>query len=342
MSKILYFLLFTLFALGLTGCEDKKDQMSLIKDQPDGLYAVIETDKGDIVLDLEFEKVPLTVANFVGLAEGKIKNDAKELGKPFYDSLTFHRVIADFMIQGGDPQGSGMGGPGYSFEDEFHPELKHSGPGILSMANAGPNTNGSQFFITHVATPHLDNRHSVFGKVVSGQNVVDSIAKGDYILHVEILRKGPAAEAFDAAKVFNDNLEAAAQREAEAEAAATEALAKYQAEASKTESGLMFMMENEGTGAKAKAGDTVTVHYSGYLLDGTKFDASYDRGQPITFPLGQGYVIPGWEEGIALLGKGGKAKLIIPYQLAYGEQGRPPVIPPKATLVFDVELVDVK
>lgn len=342
MSKTSYFLLFTLFALAFASCEEKKDQMSLIKDQPEGLYAVLETNKGDIVLNLEFEKTPITVANFVGLAEGKIENEAKELGKPFYDSLTFHRVIADFMIQGGDPQGSGMGGPGYSFEDEFHPELKHTGPGILSMANAGPNTNGSQFFITHVATPHLDNRHTVFGHVVTGQNVVDSIEKGDYIVHVNILRKGAAAEAFDAAKVFNSKLEAAAKREAEAEAAAKEALVKYEAEAQKTESGLMYIMENEGAGAKAKAGDTVSVHYSGYLLDGTKFDASYDRGEPIAFPLGQGYVIPGWEEGISLLGKGGKAKLIIPYEQAYGEQGRPPVIPPKATLVFDVELVDIK
>lgn len=335
-------LFYTLFALAMTGCNEKNDPMKLIEDQPDGLYADIQTEKGDIVIRLEYKKVPLTVANFVGLAEGKIENEAKPLGQPYYDSLTFHRVIADFMIQGGDPQGNGMGGPGYSFEDEFHPELKHDGPGVLSMANAGPNTNGSQFFITHVATPHLDNKHSVFGKVVKGQNVVDSIAQGDVIKHIEILRKGEDAKNFDAAQVFNNQLEEQKKREAEAEAAAAEALKQYEANAQKTESGLMYIMENEGTGPKAKAGDTVSVHYAGYLLDGTKFDASYDRGQPITFPLGQGFVIPGWEEGIQLLGKGGKAKLIIPYALAYGEQGRPPVIPAKATLVFDVELVDIK
>lgn len=342
MQKIFnYLLLFTTLALATVGCGEKDPLMELIKDQPDGLYTVIETEKGNIVLELEYKKVPVTVANFVGLAEGTIENDIKAAGEPYYDGLKFHRVIADFMIQGGDPQGNGQGGPGYSFEDEFHPDLKHSGPGILSMANAGPNTNGSQFFITHVATPHLDNRHSVFGHVVSGQEVVDSIEQGDVMQKVSILRKGEDAKAFDAAEVFNNKLAEAAKAKEEAAAAAAAALKEYEADAEKTESGLMYIMEDEGTGPKAQPGDTVSVHYAGYLLDGTKFDASYDRGQPIRFPLGQGMVIPGWEEGIALLGKGGKAKLVIPYQLAYGEAGRPPVIPPMATLVFDVELVDI-
>ncbi len=336
-----YLILFITLAITAMGCGEKEDAMSLIKDQPDGLYANFETDKGTIIVALEFEKVPVTVANFVGLAEGKIENDVKPLGEPYYDSLKFHRVIADFMIQGGDPQGNGMGGPGYSFEDEFHPDLKHSGPGILSMANAGPNTNGSQFFITHVATPHLDNRHSVFGHVVVGQEVVDSIKQDDYLKHLTILRKGAAAESFDAAAVFNGYLAEKDKKDAEAAAAAEAAIAEYEATAKKTDSGLMYIMEKEGTGPTAKAGDTVSVHYAGYLLDGTKFDSSYDRGQPIRFPLGQGMVIPGWEEGIGLLNKGAKAKLIIPYQQAYGEQGRPPVIPAKATLIFDVELVDI-
>ena len=159
----------------------------------DGLFARLSTSRGDIVVRLEFQKTPLTVCNFVALAEGKM-NAAK--GKPFYDGLVFHRVIADFMIQGGDPEGSGRGGPGYRFRDEILPSLKHDGPGVLSMANAGPGTNGSQFFITHKATPWLDGKHTVFGRVVDGQKVVDAIKQGDKINKITIVRNGQAANDF--------------------------------------------------------------------------------------------------------------------------------------------------
>ena len=196
MKKITLSLVAALICISAFAGKEKKPKLEK------GLYAEIETNKGKILLQLEFEKTPLTVANFVGLAEGKIKNTAKKEGVHFYDSLKFHRVIPNFMIQGGDPAGNGTGGPGYKFKDEFNPDLKHTGPGILSMANAGPGTNGSQFFITHVATPWLDGKHTIFGHVVSGQDVVNAIQQGDTIIHIKIIRKGKAAKKFKADKVF--------------------------------------------------------------------------------------------------------------------------------------------
>ncbi len=167
---------------------------------PNGLYAKIMTSKGDIIVKLEFERTPLTVTNFVGLAEGT-KDSNRGKGVRFYDGLTFHRVVPDFMIQGGDPKGNGTGGPGYTFPDEIYSTLRHDGPGILSMANAGPDTNGSQFFITHTKTPWLDGKHTVFGRVIEGQDVVNAIRQGDAINHINIIRIGKKAAAFKADQV---------------------------------------------------------------------------------------------------------------------------------------------
>jgi len=283
----------------------------------EGIFAEIYTNKGKIALQLEFQKTPITVANFITLAEGKnefVTNDRK--GKPYYDGLKFHRVIANFMIQGGCPLGTGAGDPGYKFKDEFDPSLKHNKPGILSMANSGPATNGSQFFITHKDTPWLDNKHSVFGHVIEGQKVVDAIAQDDVIEKVVIVRKGKLAKNFNAEKVFSEYMkikpeldkkeaeenrikaEAAAkleaekrQKEAEAKAIADKEmkeklgpllaakvaeLAALKAKSTSTPSGLQYSILQKGTGVKPTEGKDIYVHYAGYLEDGTLFDSSYE------------------------------------------------------------------
>lgn len=308
----------------------------------DGLYAIFHTEKGDITCTLEFKKAPMTVMNFVGLVEGEL--NLNDPGESFYEGLNFHRVIPDFMIQGGCPKGDGTGGPGYRFPDEFDPSLKHDGPGVLSMANAGPGTNGSQFFITHVATPWLNGKHSVFGHVVEGQDVVNSISQGDRIDSVEIVRVGKEAEDFTVTKqAFSDLVEGVEKK-------ALEKAAKEQAEiqaeidnrypgAIKTATGLKYVVLKEGDGkASPKYGQNVTVHYQGSLIDGKIFDSSILRGQPATFRIGQ--VIEGWNEALQTMTKGEKRTLIIPPELGYGNHGYPGVIPPNATLIFDVELLD--
>lgn len=308
----------------------------------DGLYAKFNTNKGEILVTLEYKKTPGTVGNFVSLAEGNLENAVKPQGTPYYDGLKFHRVIPDFMIQGGCPQGTGTGNPGYKFDDEFHPELKHNAPGVLSMANAGPGTNGSQFFITHVATPWLDNNHTVFGKVIEGQEVVDAIAQGDVIESLEILRVGTEAEAYNAVEAFR-SFEGDREKNIEkAKKAAQAELDKLAKGFTETESGLRYQIIQKGTGEKAEKGNKVSVHYKGQLSDGTVFDSSYKRNQPIDFQVGVGQVISGWDEGILLLQVGDKARFVIPSNLGYGSQGAGGVIPPNATLIFDVELMDVK
>lgn len=307
-----------------------------------GIYAKFNTTKGEILVKLTHDKTPGTVGNFVGLAEGNLENNEKPQGKPYYNGLKFHRVIPDFMIQGGCPQGSGAGGPGYKFDDEFHPELKHDKPGVLSMANAGPGTNGSQFFITHVETPWLDNKHTVFGHVVKGQDIVDDIAQGDSIESLEIVREGEEAKNWNAIEAFRTFEGSREKRMAEEKKQAEAAMEKLAAGFDKTESGLRYKLIQKGNGKKAEKGKTVSVHYTGSLENGQVFDSSYKRKQPIDFPLGMGHVIEGWDEGIALLSVGDKARFVIPSHLGYGSRGAGGVIPPDATLIFDVELMDVK
>ncbi|QNK78734.1 peptidylprolyl isomerase [Winogradskyella sp. PAMC22761] len=308
----------------------------------DGLYAKFNTSKGEILVNLEFEKAPGTVGNFVALAEGNLENSVKPQGTPYYDGLKFHRVIPDFMIQGGCPQGTGTGNPGYKFDDEFHPDLRHSGPGVLAMANSGPGTNGSQFYITHVATDWLDGKHTVFGNVVEGQDIVDAIAQGDTVDSLEIVRQGEAAEKFNAIEAFR-TFEGSREKRVAAEREAVKAeLDKLALGFEETASGLRYKIIQKGDGKKAEKGQMVSVHYKGQLADGTVFDSSYKRNSPLDFQVGVGQVISGWDEGICLLNVGDKARLVIPSDLAYGSAGAGGVIPPDATLVFDVELMGTK
>jgi peptidyl-prolyl cis-trans isomerase A (cyclophilin A) len=346
-------LLFTLLFLPFTGILNAQNAV----EPQDGIYARFTTNKGVVVCQLEYQKTPMTVGNFVGLAEGNFKVGDKSFSKPFFDGLIFHRVIADFMIQGGDPQGTGMGDPGYKFYDEIDPTLKHVGPGILSMANSGANTNGSQFFITHKATPWLDGKHTVFGHVISGQEVVDAIAQNDTMRKVEIIRVGREALKWNAQAAFDQVYLAKKAQEAleQAELAKIAAMSQddYKAymyaevmekypNAQQSATGLVYVILNNGKDNEVKEGKKVSLHYTGTLRrGGKKFDSSKDRNAPLEFEYKVQRMIPGFEEGITYIKEGGKILLFIPYYNAYGKQGRPGSIPPYADLVFEIELLQV-
>ncbi len=335
-------------------------------DLPDGLYADIKTNKGTIVIDLEYEKAPITVANFVTLAEGKNPFvDEKYKNKPYYDGIKFHRVVNDFVIQAGDPTGTGAGGPGYVFKDEFSDDLKHDKAGTLSMANSGPFTNGSQFFITHKETPFLDNRHSVFGYTVKGMDIVNSITEGDVIESVKIIRVGKDAKKFDAVKVFKKYFEEEANAKKEKEERLGKVKEKYatlfkdgKAKATVLDSGLAYIITEKGNGKKPAISQDVYIDYSGFFENGILFDSSSeqlskdfeifnqqraDANQytPIPFKFGaKTGLIPGFIEGVEQMGFGDTAVVFIPSHLAYGERGAGGVIPPNTDLIFELKLYD--
>lgn len=354
-------LILALSFLVLYGCKDKEvssDTQSIaISGKPfeanKDMIANIYTSKGLIKVGLEFVRTPLTVANFVALAEGKMPNKHKALGVPYYDGTKFHRVVENFMIQGGDPVGNGTGNAGYLFPDEFNEELSHDGPGILSMANSGKNTNSCQFFITHTKTDYLNGVHTVFGRVIEGQDVVNKIAMDDRIDSIRIQRNSSEAKTFDAVKVFNAQREILKQKEMALAKAKYESLMttplyrafedyvkKVYPNAMQTPSGLYYIKTETTDREQAMAGNVVKVHYKGMLTSGKVFDESYSRHEPLQFPLGAGNVIAGWDEGVALLRKGEKATLIIPSYLAYGEKGVEGAIPPNEPLIFDIQLID--
>lgn len=366
MKKNILFLL--LLAVSIFSCKESDNNL------PDGLYAQIETNKGTIIVQLDYEKAPVTVANFVTLAEGKnefITNENLKK-KPFYDGLKFHRVIAEFMIQAGDPLGTGSGDTGYKFKDEIT-DMRFDKGGVLAMANGGPATNSSQFFITHLETPWLDGKHTIFGHVVeNGMEVVNKVVQDDFIKTITIIRNGEAAKKFDAVKTFSDYFAVEAENQKNKLALEAAENAKYKvvhdqkaasfsalkAKSSKTPSGLQYVITKKSGGRKPAGGANIYIHYAGFLENGTLFDSSieavaktfgkYDENraaqggyQPIPFQAGRkDGMIPGFIEGLEKLSFGDKAVLFIPSKLGYGEAGANGVIPPNANIIFEIELLE--
>lgn len=353
--------------MSFTSCKSAK-----YNDLDDGLYADVQTDKGDILLKLEYENTPITVANFVTLAEGtNTYVDEKLKGKPFYDGLKFHRVVNDFIVQGGDPRGNGSGGPGYRFENEFPMDdegnllLTHDSAGTLSMANSGVDTNGSQFFITHKETRFLDGRHTVFGHVVFGQEVVDSIKQNDVINRIEILRVGKNAKKFDAVSEFNNYFEKIEEEQKLLQEKKSKIKAEFlkfvednENKATVLPSGLKVIIIKSGNGVKPTIGSKVLVYYAGYFTTGDLFDSNvkeiaqlygkYDKRRdqmggykPVPMDYSpDAALIAGFREGLQQMNFGEKVLLIIPSHLAYGEQGSRGVIPPNTDLLFELEILE--
>lgn len=360
--------LLVLIALTVVACKSKYPDLN------DGVYAEFITNKGTFVAKLYNEETPLTVANFVSLAEGTNGMvDSIYKGKKFYNGLTFHRVIKDFMIQGGDPEGNGQGNPGYRFPDEIVDSLKLDKKGVLAMANSGPATNGSQFFITLKATPWLNGRHTVFGEIVKGQEVVDSIGNvettkpGDkpkdsiFMKEVNIINKGNAKVSH-----FTEQMEKIEKKKQEkeeriAKVAKKKALEfdKLREEAEELPSGIKIYYNKKGEGAQPKEGAKVLMNYAGYFDDGRLFDSNLldvaeqyenvdearkaaQQYKPVeTQYSSEARLIPGFREGLMQLSVGDKATVFIPSHLGYGQRGYPPLIPGNADLIFELELVDI-
>ena len=341
MKKIVLFFVLAFSILSFGGCDTMENSLKAIEGK-DGVFAIIETTRGNIVLQLYYKETPLTVTNFVGLAEGTL--DAAN-GKPYYDGLKFHRVISkangdkqDFMIQGGDPTGTGMGGPGYRFADEIVPNLKFSGPGVLAMANAGAGTNGSQFFITHVATPWLDGKHTIFGKVITGQNVVNKTLQNDVMKKITIVRQGEEAQKFTATQADFDRIVKENENKARSQLEAY--MDKYSTGFEKLDNGLRYKILKEGKGEKVGTGKQVTTKYKGYFVDGRVFDST-DMHDPIEFETGAGKMIPGFDLMVQDMKLKEKRTVLLPPDLAYGERGAGRVIPPNTPIMFDIEVIEV-
>ncbi len=361
-------LLFIILSLSFVSCQND------YPDLEDGIYAEFKTNKGTFVAKLYHEDTPLTVSNFVDLAEGNNEMvDSVYKGKKFYNGISFHRIIKDFMIQGGDPLGTGSGSPGYTFPDEFVDSLKHTQKGLLSMANSGPATNGSQFFITLKETPWLDGKHTIFGEIVIGQALVDSIGiletsrSGNKpvspvtIDELNIIRVGNVklASFKDAMGIVEEKIIAEQAATLQVASETAKALESDIAKAEETPSGLKIYFSHKGDGVKPAEGSKILMNYAGYLQNGTLFDSNIeeiakkhgvwdhrksDGGGYVPTPSGyskDAQLIPGFREGLLAMGVGDKVTIYIPAHLAYGERGIPNVIPPNSDLFFELELVSI-
>lgn len=367
MKKLTFLILF--LTLALASCQEKYPDLG------DGVYAEFVTNKGTFVAKLYNDSAPLTVSNFVALAQGTNGMvDSINKGKRFYDGLTFHRVIKDFMIQGGDPKGDGTGNPGYAFPDEVTDTIQFDKKGLLAMANSGPGTNGSQFFVTLKETPWLNGRHTIFGEVVVGQDIVDAIGiletekPGDKPVHpvimekVNIINKGKVKVPYfteEMGKIEQEKKEKEERIKKVADSKAQE-LAEAKVKADSLPSGLKMYFTKKGEGdIQPKEGDKILMNYAGYLTNGQLFDSNvfenaekYEMvddmrkaaGQYVPVPTDyskDAQLIPGFREGLLNMKVGDRATLFIPSHLAYGNRGIPGVIPPDSELVFELELVDV-
>ncbi|AGC78405.1 peptidylprolyl isomerase [Nonlabens dokdonensis] len=371
MRKIHGLLAILALVLMASSCEDK------YPDVADGIYAEIETNKGTMFAELYYEAAPVTSANFVALAEGKhpLVNDTLK-GKPFYDGLIFHRVMKDFMIQGGDMTGTGSGDVGYKYDQEVNDTLKHDAKGVLSTANSGPDTNGSQFFIMHKESPDLDMRYNVFGKVIKGLEVIDSIAltpvnqtrpvDSMIMKKISIIRKGKEARKWDAVQTFLDGQEASklkkeekARKLAEVTEQKAKELAEYKSKAIKLpNSDVMVYVKKKGEGGTPENNAQVLLDYSGYFESGKLFDSSilevaeqFDnvnmqkvkmnayKPLPLQYSPSVG-MVQGFKDAMLSMDYGDEIVAFIPSGLAYGERGAGGVIPPNTDLVFEMKLND--
>ena len=331
---------------------------------PDGIYAELETNRGTIVLELDFERTPLTTANFIGLAEGTITNQAFPAGHPFFDGTVFHRVVPGHVIQAGIPIGGETDSPGYTIPNEISPDLSHNRAGILGMANAGPHTNSSQFYITLGDRSYLDGNFTIFGRVIEGLPVVQSIQQGDTAQRIKILRIGKKARRF---RVDNDSFnrrkieveQNVARMEEENKKKETEWIRTNWPDAIQSPQGSLFKITQTGTGAMPETGRTLLVRYSGLFPDGTSFCSTGEAGHPFRekegesflFVVGTTSITAGLDAALTDMRRGEHRTIICPPELGYGIQGfyaRPRegerrfVISPNTTLVYFVELLDIR